>query len=164
VFNALHSLDAVRDAEVVDVFAGSGALGIEALSRGARRVTFVEQHREAIRAIRTNLDATGLAERATVVPMDVDRWLAGSARGQRFDLALVDPPYAFEDWASLVERLPATLVVMESGREVATPPGWEALRSRRYGGTVVTFIRRTPDGQEPADRTDDHPDPNESER
>ncbi len=66
-FNALASLDALVDAEVVDLFAGSGAMGIEALSRGAAHATFVDDDRRAIEAVEANLAATGLADRATVV-------------------------------------------------------------------------------------------------
>lgn len=139
VFAALESLGAVRGATVVDLFAGTGAMGIEALSRGAARATFVDSDAGAIAAIRANLDATGFAGRAEVVRADVSRWLAG---GGRFDLALVDPPYAFDGWAGLLERVDAAIVVAESDRELPVPAGWEVLRRKRYGTTVVTIAAR----------------------
>ena len=139
-FNALTSLDALDGAEVVDLFAGSGALGIEALSRGAAHCTFVERSRPALEAIAANLAATGLAASATVVADDASAF-ARSAR-RSYDLVLADPPYAFDGWAELLSSLPAPMVVVESDREVALPEGWSVLRSRRYGGTVVIFGRR----------------------
>jgi len=143
VFNALESLDAVAGATVLDLFAGSGALGIEALSRGAARRTFVEHDLAALAAVRANLDVTGLAGRAEVVSGDAHRALAAfAATGRRFDLALLDPPYATADWERLLPAVPADLVVLESDREVPVPEGWDVLRSRRYGGTVVAFARR----------------------
>jgi len=139
LFSSLESLGAVRGATVVDLFAGTGALGIEALSRGAASATFVDADAAAVRSIRANLAATGLT--GTVVQADVGRFLDGV--GEPFDLALVDPPYSFAGWPALLERLPAGLVVLESGAEVEVGPGWETLRSRRYGDTVVTLARRT---------------------
>lgn len=139
IFSALDSIDAVRGAAVLDLFAGTGAMGIEALSRGASRATFVDSDGDAIGTIRTNLAATGFAERADVVRADVVRWLAG---GGRFDLVLADPPYAFDDWTALLARVDAAIVVAESDRELDVPAGWEVLRQKRYGTTVVTIAAR----------------------
>ena len=133
----------VADARVLDLFAGSGALGIEALSRGAAHCTFVEQARPAIAAVRQNLDALGLSERATVVTMDVDRYLASAAAGP-FDLALADPPYAYGGWAGLLDAVPAEVLVAESDRAIEPDDRWELVRSRRYGTTHVTILRRIP--------------------
>jgi pantetheine-phosphate adenylyltransferase len=99
IFDILYSQGGVEGAQVVDLFAGSGALGIEALSRGAASVTFVERDPVALAAVRANLASVGLpgAERdgnATVVRADVDSWVATTA--SRYDLALVDPPYRYE--------------------------------------------------------------------
>jgi 16S rRNA (guanine966-N2)-methyltransferase len=143
IFNALDSLEVLRDAEVLDLYAGSGALGIEALSRGATRCTFVEQDRGALAAVRANLATTGLADRAEVVAGDAGRALERFAAARRtFDLALLDPPYATDGWAALLAAVPAGLAVLESDREVPLPDGWVCMRSRRYGGTVVVFARR----------------------
>jgi 16S rRNA (guanine966-N2)-methyltransferase len=137
-FNALHSLGAVTDATVLDLFAGSGAMGIEALSRGASHATFVDEDPRAIDAIRSNLDSTGVADQATV--------RRGDARHPvgRFDLAVADPPYAFSDaeWAELLDRLDAPVVVIESDREVPPPAGWVVVRSKRYSTTVVSIARK----------------------
>jgi 16S rRNA (guanine966-N2)-methyltransferase len=139
IFNALASLDAITDAVVLDLFAGSGALGIEALSRGAAHCTFVESARPALAVLRANLDALGLVDRATVAPMDVGRFLATSRPA---DLALADPPYAFDGWDALFGALDADLLVAESDRRVEPAPGWEVVRDKRYGATRVTFLRR----------------------
>jgi len=139
MFNALWSRGALDGAVVVDLFAGSGALGVEALSRGAAHVTFVDVDRAALRAVRRNLDACGLADRATVVAGGAERWLAGLAAGTRFDLAFCDPPYAYTGWPALLTALPAALVVVESDGPVVLPDGWVLDRDARYGGTWVGF-------------------------
>src|SRR2546423_15452091 len=116
MFAMLGSLGGVEDARVADLFAGTGALGIEALSRGARHVTFVDHDRTAIATIRANLDATGLAgDRAAVVACDVERWLRAAAP---VDVALLDPPYAFDGWLRLLSRLRADLAICESAHEI----------------------------------------------
>jgi 16S rRNA (guanine966-N2)-methyltransferase len=139
IFNALHSLDALVDARVADLFAGSGALGIEALSRGASSCTFVEHDREAIAVIEANLAHCGLAG-GTVVRADVMRWLEGTH--EQLDLVLADPPYAFDDWPALLGALGTDLAVLESNRPIEPGPGWVVTRSKHYGGTVVTFVAR----------------------
>jgi 16S rRNA (guanine966-N2)-methyltransferase len=139
IFNALHSLGALLDARVADLFAGSGALGIEALSRGASSCTFVEHDRAAIAVIETNLAHCGLAG-GTVAGADVMRWLERPR--ERFDLVLADPPYAFEDWPTLLGALDTGLAVLESNRPIEPPSGWVVTRSKHYGGTVVTFVAR----------------------
>lgn len=139
VFNALGSLDAIAGATVLDLFAGTGALGIEALSRGAARCTFVETDRAALRALKANLARFGLGPpEATVMVGDALRHAASAGTA---DLALLDPPYAFERWPELLALPLAELVVIESGRAVAVPPSWEIVREKRYGGTVVQLIQ-----------------------
>lgn len=141
VFNSLRSLDVIEGALVADLYAGSGALGIEALSRGAAHVTFVERDRHALAAIRANLEALGLTGSATVVPMDVDAWLAsGSGTRGGFDLVFADPPYDFADWARLLGGVSAALVVAESGRALEPVTGWEIRRAKRYGRTHVALV------------------------
>lgn len=139
IFNALHSLAAVVDKRVADLFAGSGALGVEALSRGAASCTFVEHDRTATGVIEANLAHCGL-DGGTVVRADVMRWLEAT-RGP-FDLVLADPPYAFDAWPALLATLDTGLAVLESNRPIEPGPGWVVTRSRRYGGTVVTFVAR----------------------
>ncbi len=142
-FNALDSLGAVEGAAVLDLFAGSGALGIEALSRGAARATFVDHDPRVLAVVRANLAATGLARLATVIRSDALRFLTDERSGS-FDLALLDPPYRFDDraWRDLLAHVDAPLVVAESDRAVDPGPGWRLLRSRRYGATVVVLARR----------------------
>jgi len=144
IFDILFSLGGVEGLQVADLFAGTGALGIEALSRGAASVTFVERDPRSIAAVRANLASAGLAGSeasgdATVVRADVDDWVASTA--SRFDLVLCDPPYDYDGWATLVARLPADLAVLESGAGLPPVDGWEVLRSKHYGGTIVTVAR-----------------------
>jgi len=146
VFNALYSLGGVEDAKVVDLYAGTGAMGIEALSRGAAHAVFVERSRDAVSALRENLEMAGVEDRADVVSRDVGTFLRSSSAW--FDLAIIDPPYQFDDWDELLPQVSATLVVVESGRDIDLPSGWETHRVKRYGGTVVTIaspLRSGPD-------------------
>jgi 16S rRNA (guanine966-N2)-methyltransferase len=139
VFNALESLGRVDGATVLDLYAGSGALGIEALSRGAARCTFIESDRAAAAVVRANLAVVAGAD-ATVVTTTVERFLAHQPASA--DLILIDPPYAFDGWPALLDSVPGDFVVAESDRTLALGPDWEIVRSRAYGGTVVTFARR----------------------
>jgi 16S rRNA (guanine966-N2)-methyltransferase len=147
LFNSLGSLDAVEGAAVIDLFAGTGALGIEALSRGAASAVFVDADPRAVSVVKENLVATGLADRARVVQADVLRFLAnpppdpGDDRAL-YDVAFADPPYAFDDWPALLTVVPARLVAIEARTHVALVPPWGPLRSKRYGDTVVTLARR----------------------
>jgi 16S rRNA (guanine966-N2)-methyltransferase len=138
IFNALGSLDVVEGSRVLDLFAGSGALGIEALSRGAVSAVFVDSSAAAVAAVKANLETTGLE--GTVIRTDAHRYDDGP-----FELALLDPPYATTDdeWRALLTHLDATVVVVESDREIDLGARWEVLRSKRYGSTVVLIARRT---------------------
>jgi len=147
VFNALGSLGAVAGAVVTDLYAGSGALGIEALSRGAASVHFVESDRRAVAVIEENLAVLGLGDRAVVLRRPVEAALADLPAP--LDLVLADPPYAFDGWAALLAGIAPRLaddglVVIESGAAVDLPAGWERVRERTYGGTVVLFARPEP--------------------
>ena len=144
IFSILYSLGGVEGLQVADLFAGTGALGIEALSRGATSVTFVDQHPGSVAAVRANLVAVGMGDAeaqgdATVVRADVDAWMARSAA--HYDLVLCDPPYDYAGWDALVTSLPADLAVLESKVQITPPDGWEVLKSKRYGGTIVTVAR-----------------------
>jgi 16S rRNA (guanine966-N2)-methyltransferase len=148
MFNALASLDAIEGARVLDLFAGSGALGIEALSRGAGHVTFVDSDRAARSAIATNLATTGFADRALVVASSADGFLARSnPASDPHSLVLLDPPYGFEAeaWGAVLDALAArhdiAMVVIESSHEIAIDQRWDAIRSKWYGGTLLTILR-----------------------
>src|SRR5215469_7506217 len=98
MFSALDARGAIVDAYVLDLYAGSGALAIEALSRGAERATLVERNRRAIEAINANIDALGFEDRARVVAADAAGILGSSvAADAPFDLVFVDPPYTTAD-------------------------------------------------------------------
>ena len=139
VFASLGSLGAVEGARIFDLFAGTGALGIEALSRGAASATFVDSDPVAIDLIKANLAVTGL-QGGTVVRSEVLRYLRSSA--DEADVALADPPYAYEDWPELLTVVRAPLIVMEAAEPVEVGPDWVILRARRYGDSVVTLARR----------------------
>jgi 16S rRNA (guanine966-N2)-methyltransferase len=142
VFDILGSQGGVEGLRVLDLFCGSGALGLEALSRGAAAATFVDLDPGALAAVRQNLHAVGLgAEPATLVRASLPGWLEGTAPGE-FDLALCDPPYDFEDWPALLHALRADVVVMESSSPITRSEGWVVTRERRYGGTLVTVAHR----------------------
>jgi 16S rRNA (guanine966-N2)-methyltransferase len=156
----------LRGAMVLDLFAGSGAAGIEALSRGAAHATFVERDAGAIRTIKANLQRTGLADRATVTRGEVVGWLRDPARTRApaVDVALLDPPY--EDTAALAAALDALgPLLAPTARVVAkhfwrdAPPAHVGLlasdRERRFGETALTFYRRSDNAAEPADNTED---------
>jgi 16S rRNA (guanine966-N2)-methyltransferase len=139
VFNALTSLDAVDGATVLDLFAGTGALGIEALSRGASRADFVERDAGARRLVQQNLAATGLADRARVHAGTAEAYLAGGPPA--VDLALLDPPYAYTAWTALLDALPADVAVIETDRDLDLGSRWEVVRTKWYGSTLVLLAR-----------------------
>jgi 16S rRNA (guanine966-N2)-methyltransferase len=138
IFNSVGSHTDLDGATVLDLFAGTGALGIEALSRGAAAVTFVDDDRTAVALVADNLAEIGLSG-GTVVRSDAVRFVRDAPA---VDVAFVDPPYTFDDWPALLQRLRATVAVLESNRPVEVGDGWEVLKVKRYGGTVVTMIRQ----------------------
>lgn len=143
VFNALRSLDVLEGARVLDLFAGTGAMGIEALSRGAAHCVFVENDRAALAALRKNLEHLGVSDRATVIASD-----AVTIASQQRDIGVViaDPPYGYTEWEKLLNGVTAGLVVLESGRPIDSVPGWETIRAKKYGRTHVAFLQ--PEGDQ----------------
>ncbi|MCY4294259.1 MAG: 16S rRNA (guanine(966)-N(2))-methyltransferase RsmD [Acidimicrobiaceae bacterium] len=138
VFNSLYSMGVVEGARVLDLFAGTGALGIEALSRGAAHAVFVERDPATADLLRGNVAVTGFTEAATVIVADASAALEGLAQ-RSFDVALIDPPYSFDAWSELLSQVPARLVVAESDRPVEVAPRFAVHHQRRHGTTVVTF-------------------------
>jgi 16S rRNA (guanine966-N2)-methyltransferase len=195
IFDVLGSLLDFEGISVVDLFAGTGAMGIEALSRGASSVVFVERDRLALESVRKNLVSVGLLDpenarrrlsaggsagveaqgggSVELVRAEVLQWLearawegvSGSAgtsearshdagateattglvgspgTSRLFDLALVDPPYAFDQWPRLLHLLETQVAVLESNRPIEVPARFDVTRTKHYGGTLVTVIR-----------------------
>ena len=150
LFSRLEHVVGLDGAHVLDLYAGSGALGLEAASRGADRVVLVESDRTAAQVCRRNASSTGLLGRVEVVTDRVERRL-GQLDGDAFDLVLLDPPYALSDdelggvlgEVVRVVRPGGTVVVERSSRSHG--PGWpaglEPDGDRRYGETHVWFAR-----------------------
>ncbi len=164
LFSTLETMIELCGARVLDLFAGTGAVGLEAASRGAASVSLVDSGREAVLAMRRNVDTLGLAG-VTVHPQRVESYLgelgktdaAGgwAGTGEAFDLVFADPPYEFAD-PSLAELLatlagaggwlaPGAVVVVERSKRSGPAP-WpvaiEAIKDKRYGDTVLWYGRR----------------------
>jgi 16S rRNA (guanine966-N2)-methyltransferase len=148
LFDALgQRCDGLR---VLDLYAGTGALALEALSRGAADATLVEQDAKATQVVRQNVEELGLAARCTVLRQDVARALA-ELQGA-FDLVFSDPPYALRAAQATLDLLASRGLVAEGGRVVLerdrreprpqAPPGFEIADERRYGDTLVLIVRR----------------------
>jgi 16S rRNA (guanine966-N2)-methyltransferase len=148
IFNIIG--DSIRGARVLDLFAGSGSVGIEALSRGAERVMFVDRERTCANIVTENLAVTGFAQSAGVATAEATDWLkAHPADLTDFNLIVVDPPYhdAVLDRALLLldqaQLRPQALVLVEHHRVDPLPPlqRLETVRTRDYGTTRLSFLR-----------------------
>ena len=163
LFSALEARMPLEGARVLDAFAGSGALGIEALSRGAEHVTFVELRGAVLEVLHANLCLLGFESRAEVLRGDIVRRLgqlkdrqgggeipkASAARTHdiaTYDIAFCDPPYRYKSWSVLLELLPAKLLVIEADRPVVGAgdgaADWKAHYEKRLGSTVIQFAER----------------------
>ena len=153
LFNILSPY--IPGARFLDLFSGSGAIGIEALSRGAREAVFIEKDRRALECIRDNLSFTKLKDKARVIPSDVLRAL-GSLREEKqpFELIFMDPPYGQGlegEVLRLLKDLPAayenTLVIVEADLETVLPDetecGFTVIREKRYKTNKHVFLRRS---------------------
>jgi 16S rRNA (guanine966-N2)-methyltransferase len=152
IFSSLGN--AITDARVLDLFAGSGALGIEALSRAAASVLFVEEDRQLTEAIEKNLAKTKLDGR--VRRQEVFEFLQRSSRSERFHIIFADPPYEkTKSGERFIEKLlknealaqllePNGIFVLEKRSTEQTPTArfWDIVRARKYGATEVLFLRR----------------------
>lgn len=140
----------VEDSRVLDLFAGTGQLGIEALSREAASAVFVEQRRDAVALIRENLKLTGLSERARVVNGEALAYLASA--GEKFDLIFLDPPYAAKLWKPVLEAVSRFDILSDHGIMICESPQDEELpdavgacrlhRAYRYGRIKLTTYHR----------------------
>jgi 16S rRNA (guanine966-N2)-methyltransferase len=144
-FSLVGPVDGVR---VLDLFAGSGAMGLEALSRGASRCVFVERDRDACRVIEHNLERLGFTGAIVLARHAVDVLREENARGRRYELVLADPPYA--EWerfaAPLGERVPPLLtdgglLVVETSARVEPELPLDLVTTRRYGSARITVFR-----------------------
>lgn len=150
LFSRLESYGVLRGARVLDLFAGSGALGLEAASRGASEVTLVERARPAAEVARRNIRTLGLPGTHLVVDR-AERFVA-TPPAEPWDLVLIDPPYDIVETTivTILDALAAqgtlsvgAVVVIERSRrspESTWPAGWELLASKRYGDTTLWFV------------------------
>ncbi len=138
--------DPVTGARVLDLFAGTGALGLEALSRGAQSVTFVETGEKALSLLRRNIEKTRSGDAARIIRRDATR--LGQCESPGFTLVFLDPPYRRGLGAKALDSAAAggwlaagALVVWEEAAEMPRPAGFERVDARRYGDTTITFHR-----------------------
>jgi len=146
LFSMLTHRGVIEDAQVLDLFAGTGALGFEALSRGAARAVFVEKGRVGQRLITDNIARLGAQDEAQLLRADATR--PGAWTGARFDLVFLDPPYgkglgelaldAVRAWLN-----PGAIVVWEESAVMAAPEGFAPVDHRKFGTSHITLIERT---------------------
>ncbi len=150
LFSMLESRGAVRGARVLDLFAGTGAMGLEALSRGAAQSTFVDDGRIALELIRRNIELIGCAGQTRIIRRDATR--PGDCPDEPFDLVFLDPPYG----KGLGERAlaaalrggwiaPGALIAWEENAPMPAPAGFAPVDARRYGDTCITILRAAGD-------------------
>lgn len=156
LFNSLQMV--TEDARVLDLFAGSGGIGLEALSRGAREAVFVDQSRAATQVIRKNVGILGCSAQIEIQEMAVRKYLKEGAIASKFDLIFADPPYALEpsqwglwetNWKTILN--PDGLLIVEWGkkanREIPEKSGMICCREKTYGDTVLSHYRCNDEAQ-----------------
>jgi 16S rRNA (guanine966-N2)-methyltransferase len=153
LFSVLTHLAVIPDARVLDLFAGTGALGLEALSRGAAHVTFVDDGRVAQGLIRKNIELTQSGAQTDLIRRDATR--LGACTGAPYDLVFLDPPYGKGVGGKALEAAqaggwlaPGALIVWEESAPMQAPKGFQVQGSRRYGDTHITLMW-VPEGEEP---------------
>ena len=147
---------------VLDLFAGSGQMGLEALSRGAVRATFIDSSREAMEIVKKNAISTKLSDRCHYLVSDAKNYLRKASGRERYDLVFIDPPYALECCVDMADALasygviiPGAIVVLESGEERIDASddglrGYEVIKSQSYGKKTavnILFYRGREDGE-----------------
>ena len=144
VFSSLGSL--VQDAKVLDLFAGSGAYGFEAISRGASSVLFLEKTRETAQCIEDNAQSLAIKEQCRVLTKDAIHFVQSSSH-ETYELVFVDPPYSLildaTFWKNLAAFLHQNSVVIfrcKSKKDFACPLGYQITREKSYGGTMIFFL------------------------
>jgi 16S rRNA (guanine966-N2)-methyltransferase len=148
IFDMLtHRID-LEESRVLDLFAGSGSLGIECLSRGAAHVTFVEYDEEAVRYLEQNIRTLGCEDRTEILPMDSMAFLRGHP--DAYEIIFADPPYAFGETPSIPDRVfeggflaPSGYLLIEHSTEIGFADGrlFRVTDEKRFGRTMVTFLR-----------------------
>ncbi len=145
LFSLLTHLDVIQDAKVLDLFAGTGALGLEAVSRGAAHATLVENGRKSLSVLSENIQLTRTQEQTSVLRRDATR--LGTNPGVTFDLVFLDPPYgkamgerAMKSAVAGGWLAPGARIIWEEGGAIAPPVGFTQLDSRKYGDTVITIL------------------------
>jgi 16S rRNA (guanine(966)-N(2))-methyltransferase RsmD len=136
IFSMLESRGGLVDLTVADLYCGSGAMGIEALSRGAAKVYFVDSDPACLAAARVNLEPLQLGGEAAFVRATLPTWQPTSD----LDLVLADPPYGPLDLESVLKGVNASRVVIENDRHMDAPDGWIVTKTKRYGTTLVTML------------------------
>ncbi len=155
LFNILG--DVVKDASVLDLYAGIGSLGIEALSRGAHFIIFIENNKVVFNYLKRNLELTGFSDKAKTLPINVEKILKQFIRDKRaFDLIFIDPPYKI-DFDKLIEILkdcslilnPEGLVVLEHSKEfyAHSVEGLICVKNRKFGNTCVSIYKIKSEGE-----------------
>ena len=159
VKEALFSMIAERipNANVLDLYAGTGALGLEAMSRGAQRVVFVDNQAASIQVLRENITRCSLTKDSSIIPQDVQTFLATRSPQRHespFDLVFADPPYEISDLEPLLNQINSSeqvgtngLVVIEHFKKATLPleaGGLRQTRQSRYGDTMLTFYHMAP--------------------
>lgn len=149
IFNILAARIELDGVSVLDLFAGSGSLGLEALSRGAKRAVFVESSRQASRLLESTIERFGCAGQAEVLTMDAQRFLASNR--DRFDIVFSDPPYSYPHTTGMPDEImtgnhlsPGGILLIEhaTGLEFPASDRWELFTGRRFGRTSLSFFRR----------------------
>lgn len=149
----------IPDAQVLDLFAGSGALALESLSRGAETAVVVDKSREALDCIRKNITKMRVEEQVTILPMDWSQALLKCKQlGKRFDLVFLDPPYRMTELGEMCQQmlemgllLPEAMLVLEhrTGVELHMPAPFVLEKERTYGETQIHFYRLEEEAHEP---------------
>jgi 16S rRNA (guanine966-N2)-methyltransferase len=132
----LESRGGLQDLAVADLYCGSGALGIEALSRGAARCYFYDSDAACLAAAKANLEPFKLEGEAVYTRATLPVWSPPAD----LDLLLADPPYGPLDLASLLKGVTASRVIIENDRHMDAPTGWVVTKTKRYGTTYVTML------------------------
>ena len=136
IFSMLESRGGLSDLVVADLYCGSGAMGLEALSRGAKKVYFVDSDPACLAAARANFESLDLEGAAHYVRASLPVWSAPPD----LDLVVADPPYGPFDLTGVLREVRAQRVIVENDRHMDAPAGWVVTKTKRYGTTLVTML------------------------